>query len=247
MPVRRAMSPVVFPVFAAVCAIAMRASAQGVPAAGEPHHHPVYEDAQFRVLRVEVPPHDSTQLHRHETDYFWIAVEAADVVSAVLGQGESRTVASANSLHFSKGPFSHVAHNSLAEPFRNVTIELLFPQANPKNLCEHVLPALPLNCPDSAHAGSGSGAATVLPSFTTDQLRVALATLRGGGTLDGTSSRAGTLMIAAEESSAAALSVTSLGRPLAWTRGVVRLEGGTRFQVHNSGSEPCSVVVAGVR
>ncbi len=242
-----AVSPTALPVLTAACAVALPSAAQGVPAAEEPRHHPVYEDANFRVLRVEVPARDSTLLHRHEADYFWIALGETDIVSAVVGRAESRTVASANSLHFSKGPFSHVAHNPGAQPFRNVTIELLFTQTNPRNLCEQVLPGIPLDCAEGTRGENDHGGATVLPSFTTDQLRVSLATIPGGGTLRGTSSRAGTVLMATEESSAAALSVTAADVPLRWTRGVLRPDAGATWEVTNLGKTAARVILAEVR
>src|SRR5579862_2105592 len=132
------MERLAFAVLMMACALGSL-PAQGVPAQQEPHHHPVFQDAAFRVLRVEVPGHDTTLMHRHDPDYFWIALDATDIVNAKYHEPDVHVVAAASSLHFSKGGFSHVARVNSDRPFRNVTIELFMPQSNPRNLCEAVL------------------------------------------------------------------------------------------------------------
>src|SRR5580765_4089854 len=71
--------------------------AQTIPGAvlakNEPHHHLVYEDAELRVLRVRVPAHDTTLLHEHDPDYFWVALGNSSVVNARLGSPDA-TIAS---------------------------------------------------------------------------------------------------------------------------------------------------------
>jgi hypothetical protein len=43
-------------------------------------------------------------------------------------------------LGYSPGHFAHVARNESSAPFNNVTIELLHPQGEPRNLCAQVAP-----------------------------------------------------------------------------------------------------------
>jgi len=45
---------------------------------------------------------------------------------------------------YSPGHFAHIARNESAAPFNNVTIELLKPQGEPRNLCEKIIDG-PLN------------------------------------------------------------------------------------------------------
>src|SRR6185436_2123282 len=85
--------------FGLVVVGAATARSQYIPGAvlakKEPHHHLVYEDSTLRVLRVRVPAHDTTLLHEHDPDYFWIALGASTVVNAKLGAPDA-TISSAD-------------------------------------------------------------------------------------------------------------------------------------------------------
>ena len=125
-------------------AFALAAFLLGVPASAqtikgavlaknEPHHHLVYEDAELRVLRVSVAPKDTTLLHEHAPDYFWIALGASDVVNARLGQPNAAIKSADLSMHYTLGKFAHVARNPGTAPFNNITVELLTSHSNVKN------------------------------------------------------------------------------------------------------------------
>src|SRR3954468_20089563 len=107
-----------------------------VLAKAEPHHHVAYEDASIRVLRVHVPSHDTTLLHEHDPDYFWIALGVSTVVNARLGAPDAKIVSSDLSIHYTPGNFAHVARNPGDAPFDNITVELLGSQTNVRNVCE---------------------------------------------------------------------------------------------------------------
>jgi hypothetical protein len=160
------------------------AAQPAVLAMREPHHHLAYSDSLVRVLRVEVPPHANTLLHEHAVDYFWIAVGKSQIANAIPGQPEVKVSAADGSVRFTRGGFSHVARNEGDAPFFNVTLELLRPQTNPRNLCEQILPAEAARCAPAGGRGGGefSGAA-VRPEFETDQLRVLLLTIEPNATL----------------------------------------------------------------
>src|SRR3954454_6336708 len=87
--------------------------AQSIPGAvlakQEPHHHLAYEDSTLRVLRVRVPPHDTTLLHEHDPDYFWVALGASTVINAKLGSPDATITSGDLSIHYTVGPFAHVA------------------------------------------------------------------------------------------------------------------------------------------
>lgn len=125
-----------------VCAV-LRAQSPEPPRAvalsSEPSHHLVYENEYVRVFNVEVVPHTSTLLHQHDVDYLYAILGPADVINAVLGQPEVHLQLADAEVHFSRGPFAHVARNEADTPFRNVTIELLRPQGPARNLCGKVL------------------------------------------------------------------------------------------------------------
>src|SRR5215472_13348246 len=126
------------------CALGTQVQAQEpVPLAhsnvpGEPHHHLKIENECVRVYYVEAPPHESTLLHQHDHDYIYVSLGPSDVVNAVLDKPEIHLQLKDGETHFTRGGFAHVARNLADTPFRNITIELLKPQTDPKNGCERV-------------------------------------------------------------------------------------------------------------
>lgn len=106
---------------------------------GEPHHHLRIENEYIRAYYVEVPPHESTQLHQHDHDYLYVSLGPSDVMNAPLNKPEVHLVLKDGEIHFTRGGFAHVARNLSDAPFRNVTIELLKPQELLQNLCEKVV------------------------------------------------------------------------------------------------------------
>jgi quercetin dioxygenase-like cupin family protein len=117
---------------------------------GEPHHHLKIENEYVRAYYVEVAPHEATQLHQHDHDYIFVSLGPADVINAVLNKPEVHLVLKDGETHFARGGFAHVARNLSDTPFRNVTIELLKPQGEPRNICEKII-AGPLG--DCAQSG----------------------------------------------------------------------------------------------
>src|SRR5262245_28874635 len=128
-----------------VCAVTVQA--QTIPGAvlakDEPHHHLAYEDASIRVLRVRVPAHDTTLLHEHDPDYFWVALGNSRVINARVGSPDATIASTDLSIHYTVGPFAHVARNPGAVPFDNITVELLEPQKNVRNICEESVTGKP--------------------------------------------------------------------------------------------------------
>ena len=106
---------------------------------GEPHHHLKIDNEYVRVYYVEVPPHESTQLHQHDHDYIYVSLGPADVINAVLDKPEVHLVLRDGETHFTRSGFAHVARNLSDAPFRNVTIELLHPQDAARNVCGPVI------------------------------------------------------------------------------------------------------------
>jgi hypothetical protein len=127
-----------------------------VPILQEPHHNLVLENEYVRVFRVSVPPHESTLLHQHDAPYLYVALGAADVINAVQGRPEVRLVMADGQLGYSPGHFAHIARNNLDTPFDNVTIELLHPQGEGRNLCEKIVegPLNVKNCSSTQPVGS---------------------------------------------------------------------------------------------
>lgn len=208
-----------------------------VPANREPHHHPVYEDASLRVLRVRVAPHDTTLLHEHDADYFWIALGASEIVNAKLGAPDAIVASRDRSIHYTPGHFAHVARNRGASPFDNITVELLRAQTHVHNLCEPALANRPTTCGDS----SAFQGAREHPAFATDQLRVSLATIAPRGTMRASAPMRGVWVIALDTLDArSALVVQGEG---AWHGGVYH-PSTSNWAVRNAASRPIDVLIA---
>jgi hypothetical protein len=146
-------------------------TAAAVPITSEPHHHLVLENEYVKVYHVEVAPHESTLLYRHDHDYVYIPIGDALVTSAVPGKPEVHLKLTDGQAGLSRGGFAHVARNDADTPFRNVTIELLRPQGELRNLCLQVVTNEPLACPSTQAAAATH---TDWPEFETDETRVIL-------------------------------------------------------------------------
>ncbi len=118
---------------------------------GEPHHHLKIENEYVRAYYVEVPPHEATQLHQHDHDYIYVSLGPSDVVNAIRDKPQVHLVLKDGETHFTRGGFAHVARNLADTPFRNITIELLKPQNNLRNVCAEVAFGAPFeSCSRSA-------------------------------------------------------------------------------------------------
>ena len=182
------------PVFllAAALAVPSLARSQSIPGAvlaqREPHHHLVYEDSTIRVLRVRVPAHDTTLLHEHDPDYFWVALGPSTLVNVRPGVPDATVTSPDLAVHYSFGKFAHIARNPGAAPFDNITVELLEPQTGVRNLCEAVVADKPLDCHESPTGKKARfSGAPEHPAFASDQLTVSLQAIDPGGTLRPTS------------------------------------------------------------
>jgi hypothetical protein len=118
-----------------------------VPIAQEPRHHLVLENSYVRVFRVSFPGHDSTLLHQHALPYVSVSLGPADFMNAVAGKPEAHAALTDGQVGYSRGGFAHIVRTDAGGPFNNLTIELLHPQGDPRNLCQKITDG-PLNdCP----------------------------------------------------------------------------------------------------
>ena len=220
-------------------------NAQSIPGAvlakREPHHHVAYEDSTLRVLRVRVPGRDTTLLHEHAADYFWIALGPSTVVNAKLGTPDATISSSDLSFHYTFGKFAHVARNPGLNPFDNITVELLERQTNIRNLCESAVADKPLDCPTpSARTKKFFSGATEHPALTTAQTRVSLMTIAPGSTLRPTARTRATWMIALDSADAArGLAIDGAGR---WVGGTFRAPSAKEWAIANKGPSPIRVI-----
>lgn len=219
--------------------------AQTIPGAvlatREPHHHLVYEDSSLRVLRVRVPAHDTTLLHEHDPDYFWISLGASTLINAKPGVADATITSADLSFHYSFGNFAHVARNPGTRPFDNITVELLEPQTDVRNLCERVIADKPLDCqPPSARTEEYFSGATEHPALTTAQTRVSLMTLPPGRTLRPTARTRSTWVIALDSADAArGLMIDGAAK---WIGGAFRAPEAGEWALRNRGRAPIRVI-----
>jgi len=159
-------------------ALAAAQAPQEVPVAKEPRHHFSFENETLRAFRVEVAPRDRTLLHRHDRDYFYIAIGPADIINAVPGRPPTSVHMADLQIGFAKGGFAHVAENRADTPFRNFTIEFKRPQTKLINHCAKVDAAQPANCPAITPDATSS-----TPEFETAEVTVTLLRVQSGATL----------------------------------------------------------------
>jgi quercetin dioxygenase-like cupin family protein len=158
-----------------LCTSSLLAAAQIsniIPLASEPHHRIALHNKYVNVYKVEVAPHDSVQLHRHDFDAISIMMSDSQVTVHTPGKPEVQQKLSDGQVRLQRRGYVHSTSIDGDSVYRNVTIELLLPQEQERNLCSPVIASQPLNCP-SAQA---SPIATRIeqPLFETDQSNVTL-------------------------------------------------------------------------
>ena len=203
-----------------------------LPAKDEPHHHLSYQDSSIRVLRVHVAPKDTTYLHQHDADYMWISIGNSDIVNAKVGSKDAIVRTPNLAVHFSPGPFAHVARNRASTPFDNITVEFLKKQTGARNQCEAAVNEEKGDCPTALkHSG-----VSTKPLFETDQVAVALVTLAPNALTMG-----GRQWIIAVDTSQTrrALSLEGTGT---WAHGVFHSATGG-WQLKNRGSSTARVLI----
>ena len=152
------------------------ASAQApaiIPLASEPHHHLALHNAYVNVYQVEVAPHDSVLLHRHDADAISIMLSDSEVTVRAPGKPDVHQKLREGQLRLQASGYVHSTSNDGDTTYRNVTIELLLPQQGARNLCAPVIAALPLNCP-GAPAPPLTATHIEQPQFETSQTHLTL-------------------------------------------------------------------------
>jgi hypothetical protein len=172
---------------------------EAVPLSKESHHHLVLENDYVRVFRVSVPAHAATLLHQHDVPYLYLSLGPADVVNAVQGRPEGRIVMADGQVGYSPGHFAHIARTDAGSTFDNVTIELLKPQGEPRNLCEQVLPGAATGPCQKMSADAKKGY-SIVPQIETGEIKLDLVRLGPNATKIGITPQTGTLFVVLNES-----------------------------------------------
>jgi hypothetical protein len=164
-----------FGVIVSACFVGIRAWAQEpavLPLEAEPHHHLALKNEYVKVYQVEVAPHDSVKLHRHETDAISLSLSESLVTVHFPGKADVLQKLVYGQIRLQARGYVHSTLVDGDTPFRNVTVELLLPQTGKQNRCAQVIAGQPLNC-----AGLGAQIAGLRlgePQFETDQTYVGL-------------------------------------------------------------------------
>lgn len=162
--------------FIVMCCLAIAASAQEpavIPLASEPHHHLALHNAYVNVYQVEVAPHDSVLLHRHDADAISIMLSGAAVTVRAPGNPDAHQKLVDGQLRLQARGYVHATSIDGDATYRNVTVELLLPQQGARNLCAPVIATLPLNCP-GAQAQTPAATHIDQPQFETSQTYITL-------------------------------------------------------------------------
>jgi hypothetical protein len=139
----------------------------------EPHHHLALHNDYVNVYRVEVSPHDSVVLHRHDADAISVMLSNAEVTVRSPGKPNVRQKLSKGQIRLQASGYVHSTTIESDEPYRNVTVELLLPQTGQENLCAVVAAAKPLHCDDEQKSNSNF-VYRIDPQFQSDRTRLTI-------------------------------------------------------------------------
>ena len=207
-----------------------------VPIPKEPHHQLVFENSYVRVFRVNIPPHESTLFHQHDLPYIYVALGPTDVIHAVAGKPEAHLVMTDGQVGYSRGGFAHIARTDSGISLNNVTIELLKPQGEPRNLCAQIVPD-GLAAPCRTTAADKQKSYFIEPQFETEEITLdQIQTSPKAGKL-GTIPERESLLIALNESE---IQIEVEGKPTKTLRGgeVIWLEAGSLETLSIPGKKP---------
>ena len=147
-----------------------------IPLASEPHHHLALHNEYVNVYEVEVAPHDSVLLHRHDVDAISVMMSDSEVTVHAPGKADVHQKLSDGQIRLQARGYVHSTSIDGDTGYRNVTVELLLPQQGWRNLCAPVIAAQPLNCANEQGV-AGSAGHNEQPQFETEQTSVTLVRL----------------------------------------------------------------------
>ncbi len=144
-----------------------------IPLKSEPHHHLKLHNDYVNVYAVEVSPHDSVVLHRHDADAVSVMLSDSEITVKIPGKPDIHQKVSGGQLRFQSLGYVHSTSIDGDTTYRNVTVELLQPQQHTRNLCAAVIPHQDLNCKNHNENSTGSQQIAE-PQVQSDQTKVTL-------------------------------------------------------------------------
>ena len=112
--------------------VASAAASAQIPVTKEPHHRVVFENSQFRILDVDLPPGEKTLDHSHDRDVVTISMSSgAEVKSQSAGQSLTdrprRPVGDIETTEYSGKPTTHSFQTVGSTPYHLFAVENLKP------------------------------------------------------------------------------------------------------------------------
>jgi len=162
--------------FLVMCCFSLAIAAEAptvIPLASEPHHRLALHNEYVNVYQVEVAPHDSVLLHRHDFDAISVMISSAQVTVITPGKPDEHRKLIDGQVRLQARGYVHSTTIDGENTYRNVTVELLLPQQGAHNLCSAVMAGQPLNCADT-QASPPNETHISQPQFETDQTLVTL-------------------------------------------------------------------------
>jgi hypothetical protein len=169
-----------------------------LPLKSEPHHHLVLHNDFVNVYSVQVSPHDSVALHKHDVDAVSIVLGDAVITVKSPGKPDVHQNVMGGQLRLQRSGLVHSTDIEGDAAYRNVTVELLLPQQGGRNLCATVISGEPLNCPDKPTQRDPTRVSEE-PQFQSDQTKATLVRIPAGKSAPTGSSALPGLIVALDE------------------------------------------------
>ena len=164
--------------FLLTCCFSLAIAAEAptvIPLASEPHHHLALHNEYVNVYQVEVAPHDSVLLHRHDFDAISVMISSAEVTVLTPGKTDEHRKLVDGQVRLQTRGYVHSTSIDGNTTYRNVTVELLQPQQAGRNLCSAVMANQPLYCPVTpASTPNETHISISQPQYETDETLVTL-------------------------------------------------------------------------
>jgi hypothetical protein len=200
----------------AMCCLPLASLAQVqtvIPLASEPHHHLALHNEYVNVYEVEVAPHDSVQLHRHDFDAISIMMSNSEVVVRAPGKPDVGQKLFEGQVRLQSSGYVHSTSIEGDTMYRNVTVELLFRQQGGRNLCAKVIATQGLNCP-SERAATPNSTPMEQPQYETDQTSVTLIRVLAHQSVTAGNTGRAELIVSLDDASVATVGQAGPGNPL---------------------------------
>lgn len=104
-----------------------------VPAEQEPFHAPIFRNEHVQALRVEIPPHQATEIHQHAHQYLTVALSDTTVTSDLPGLPPAQEVRRRGDV-WMDAPVAHAVRNDGNAPFRATVVSFFARQGEVRPL-----------------------------------------------------------------------------------------------------------------